>query len=123
MIYAEYIKCTRDILGDIETIEIRDIKTHEHRTVSPEQIVKAVQEGKIQIKYIKVSSDGKIHITKKNKITIADKIKSLEKEIADLRKRGSREDNELVIKKERLIDELDRKPHFAKYNPEDFKKF
>ena len=124
MIKAEYIGCTRNILGDIEGIEIKDNETHKHKVVTPEQIVKAVQEGKIQIKYIKVSSDGTLHITKKNKYTIADKIKSLEKEIEKLYKDNTPDSIDKAIEKGRLRDMLKGESmKCKKYNPEDFEIF
>lgn len=116
MVHAEYVSCKRDILGDIEEIEIRDINTGKHVHVTPAQIVNAVQQKRIEIKYIKVSSDGKLHITKKNKFTVGDKIKSLKAEIKQLRKSSLPADKDKAIRKQRLLYELEKE----KYK---FKKF
>lgn len=106
MVKAEYIGCTKDILGDIEEIELRDIKTGKHIHVTPEQIVDAVQAGRVEIKYIKVSSDGKLHITKKNKFTVGDKIKELEHEIQHLEQSKLSSDKDKAIKKRKLLQKL-----------------
>lgn len=116
MIKAEYVNCTRDIFGDITEIEIRDIQTGKHKHVTPEQIVVAVQNKLIEIKYIKVSSDGKLHITKKNKFTIGDKIKELEKEIKYLEKSSLSSDRDKAIKKRQLLQKLlEEEYRFKKY--------
>ncbi len=106
MIKAEYIGCTRDIFGDIIDIEVRDNKTRKHAHATPAQIVSAVQQGLVEIKYIKVSSDGELHITKKNKFTIGDKIKELETEIQHLDKSSLQSDKAKAIKKRQLLQKL-----------------
>ena len=121
MIKAEYISCKKDILGDIEEIEIRDTKTGKHAHVTPAQIVKAVQEGLIEIKYIKISSDGILHITKKNKITVGDKIKQLESEIQHLEQSTLSSDKDKAIKKRNLLQKLlTEKYRFKKFIASDY---
>lgn len=107
MIKAEYVSCKRNVFNDIMEIEIKDIKTREHIWVTPSQIAQAVQAGLIEIKYIKVSFDGTVHITKKNKVTVADKMKQLEAEIKVLEKSSDRADREKAIKKRSLYEKLD----------------
>lgn len=100
ILQAEYVSCEKDIFGDIETITIREISSGKHMALTPDQISKACLDGLIEIKYIKVSFDGKVHITKKNRKTVADKIKLLEKEITKLEKTAnSYEDKENLAKK------------------------
>lgn len=121
MIHAEYISCKRDIFSAIEEIEIRDIKTGKHSHVTPEQIVKAVQKGLIEIKYIKVSSDGNLHITKKNKFTVGDKIKQLESEIRHLEKSTLPSDRDKAVKKSCLLQKLLAEEYkFKKYTASDY---
>lgn len=122
MVKAEYISCKRDILGDIEEIEIRETSTGKHKRVTPDQIVKAVQAGLIEIKYIKVSSDGVLHITKKSKFTIGDKIKELEAEIKRLDKSTLPSDRDIAIKKSILLQRLEAEKYkFKKYVASDYK--
>ena len=121
MVKAEYISCKKDILGDIEEIEIRETSTGKHKFVTPDQIVKAVQAGLIEIKYIKVSSDGVLHITKKNKHTIGDKIKELETEIKHLEKSTLPSDRDKAIKKSILLQRLEAEKYkFKKYVASDY---
>ena len=104
---AEYVTCEKDIFGDIETITIKDISSGKHMTLTSDQISKACLDGLIEIKYIKVSFDGKVHITKKNRKTVAEKIKSLEKEITKLEKAAvTAEDKDNLVKKRRELEKL-----------------
>ena len=112
MVHAEYISCERDIMGDIITITIKDISNGQHMTVTPEQISRACLAGLIEIKYIKVSFDGKVHITKKNRKTVADKIKSLENEIRRLEKVAiTSKDKDVIIRKRSELEELREKKY------------
>lgn len=121
MVKAEYISCKRDILGDIEEIEIRETSTGKHKCVTPDQIVKAVQAGLIEIKYIKVSADGVLHITKKSKFTIGDKIKELKSEIKHLEKSTLPSDKDKAIKKSILLQRLEAEQYkFKKYKASDY---
>ena len=121
MIKAEYINCTKDIFGDIIDIEVRDLKTREHAHATPTQIITAIQQGLVDIKYIKVSADGKLHITKKNKFTIGDKIKELETQIKHLETSSSPSDKANAIKKRKLLQKLlNEKYRFKKYVASDY---
>lgn len=116
MIKAEYVNCKKNVFNDIMEIEIRDIKTREHIWVTPAQIAQAVQAGLIEIKYIKVSFDGTVHITKKNKFTVGDKIKQLEGEIKSLEKSNLSSDKDKAIKKRILLEKLNEVEYkFKKY--------
>lgn len=120
MVKAEYICCKRDIMGDIEKIKIKDLKTNESKWYTPEEIISAIRAGLITIKYIKVSYDGKIHITKKNKFTIKNKMDELEKEIKILEKSHQPEDrNNAIIKRQQVDLLFEEKYHFKKYRASD----
>jgi len=121
LIKAEYISCTRDIWGDIVDIEVRDIKTGKHAHATPAQIVATIQQGLVEIKYIKVSSDGNLHITKKNKFTVGDKIKKLESEIQNLEKSPLPSDRDKAVKKRNLLQKLDAEKYkFKKFTASNY---
>lgn len=117
--YGEYIGHTVDIFGDIEKIKIKNVETGKNCYFTSQELIQQIKAGKWKVKYIKVDFSGNIHFTKKNKKTIADKIKELKVEIRKLKKSSSNKDK--LARKITLLERLNNEKNKAqKYDPKKF---
>lgn len=117
--YGEYIGHTIDIFGDIEEIKVKNVETGKNCYFTSQELIQQIKAGKWKVKYIKVDFSGNIHFTKKNKKTIADKIKELKVEIRKLKKSSSNKDK--LARKIALLERLnDEKNKAQKYDPKKF---
>jgi hypothetical protein len=113
---AEYVSCTRDILGKMEKVKIREIKTDKIKTVTEGQLKKAMQAGLISVNGVAISSKGELYKRKKKNRKANTlrkrKIERYQKELQQLEESGLKDietTNRMIFLKREIEDLRDYK--------------